>query len=1119
MKKKIIIAVLAIISVLCCLLGLSACGGNGNNDDDGGGNQTGNDKHTHTYGSWAIIKEATCSEEGSRERTCTECNYIQTEIIEKKAHDFNNDNICKVCNYELEFTTGLEYVDYKQTEWPYSVGYMVTGLGTATNNDLVIPAYHAEKPVLKIADSAFSGKDALTSVYIANGISEIGEKAFEYCTSMQKVTLSNGKGLTIGANAFYGCKKLFEITMPNVSMSIGDKAFYSTAYYNDAKNWEDGVLFIGNHLITTNENFTATSYTIGDDIVTIADKAFYGRYNLIEFNILYKIHNNLRIGKSALLYSGIKKANFPYGYLDYLPATNMTELTVNSSETIYDLSEFVNLETLVVNGDWKDSSSSTGIEAPPLKGLGKLKNLTVKWLKGYYDSYYLGDLFGTTYYEGSIAVEQYIGEKNWQPVYKTCYIPANLKSVTVLSGKIPEYAFYNCNNIEIINLGKDVSKIMHYCIYGCSNLQSFNFTGSFEEFCTVVKDPGFNFTEKKKWIPLKVEGKVLQGKISVPESVSRIVDGAFYGQDSITEITIPDGVTSIGDYAFWLCDKLTSVTIYDSVTSIGSSAFGRCSSLQFNEYENGLYLGNRQNKYVVLVKTKNEDITSCTVNENTKVVYDSAFNYCSNLETVYWNATACTNTDADSGNAIFSNCPKLTSVIIGDKVTSIPAYAFSSCSGLTGITIPNNILSIGSSAFYDCSNLETVYWNATACTNTVADSDNAIFRNCPKLTSVIIGDNVTSIPAYAFSGCRSLTSVTIPDSVANIGEYAFEYCSLTSITIGNGVTAIGNYAFRFCNLTSVTIPDSIAEIGSCAFYCCSSLTSVTIGNGVTTIGSSAFDNCSSLTGITVSDGNKNYSSIDGILYDKEKTNIICVPKSIKGNIIIPNGVTAIGDSAFWGCSSLTSITIPDSVAAIGNDAFYGCSFTSIIIPDSVTTIGSSAFENCSSLTSVTIPDSVTAIGGSAFRSCIGLTSITIGNGVTSIAGCAFYGCKSLTSITIPDSIAAIGNDAFYGCKSLTGITIPDTVTTIGSSAFEDCSSLTSITISNGVTTIGSYAFYGCNSLTSVFYKGTPDDWNKIYIKLHNSKLESVTRYYYSETQPTASGNYWHYDENGNVVKW
>ena len=204
---------------------------------------------------------------------------------------------------------------------------------------------------------------------------------------------------------------------------------------------------------------------------------------------------------------------------------------------------------------------------------------------------------------------------------------------------------------------------------------------------------------------------------------------------------------------------------------------------------------------------------------------------------------------------------------------------------------------------------------------------------------------------------------------------------------------------------------------------------------VTSIGNSAFFYCSGLTSIT-----------------------------------IPEGVTSIGDGAFE-YSGLTSITIPESVTSIGNDAFGWCSsLTSVTIPDGVTSIGSGTFSGCSSLTSITIPERATSIGDNAFQNCSGLTSITIPESVTSIGGSAFEGCSALTSVAIPKSVTSIGGYAFYGCKSLTSVTIPGSVTLIDYNAFENCSSLTSITIPEGVTSIGDGTFSGCSGLTSVLCK-------------------------------------------------
>ena len=287
------------------------------------------------------------------------------------------------------------------------------------------------------------------------------------------------------------------------------------------------------------------------------------------------------------------------------------------------------------------------------------------------------------------------------------------------------------------------------------------------------------------------------------------------------------------------------------------------------------------------------------------------------------------------------------------------------------------------------------------------------------------------------------------------------------------VTSIGKYAFYKCSgLTSVTIGNSVTSIGISAFYNCSGLTSVTIGNSVTSIGNSAFSNCSGLISIIVDESNPSFSSIEGILYNNDATTLIYCPIT-KKTVTIPNSVTSIDYSAFYGCSGLTSVTIPNSVTSIGQRVFENCSgLTSVTIGNSVTSIGYYAFSGCYGLTSVTIPNSVTSIGKYAFSGCSGLTSVTIPNSVTSIGERAFSGCSGLTSVTIGNSVTSIGYYAFSGCYGLTSVTIPNSVTTIVQSAFSNCRGLTSVTIGNSVTSIGKYAFSGCSKLTSIYCQGT-----------------------------------------------
>ena len=305
--------------------------------------------------------------------------------------------------------------------------------------------------------------------------------------------------------------------------------------------------------------------------------------------------------------------------------------------------------------------------------------------------------------------------------------------------------------------------------------------------------------------------------------------------------------------------------------------------------------------------------------------------------------------------------------------------------------------------------------------------------------------------------------------------------TVVSKKVSYKVTSIGESAFANCkSLTSISIPNSITSIGDCAFY------------------------FSSLTSIEVNANNQNYASIDGVLYNKDVTTLICCPGG-KTSITIPNSVTSIGSSAFSSCKALTSITIPNSVTSIGDYAFYYCSsLTSITIPDSVTSIEHFAFSFCKSLTSIIISNSVTSIENFAFDQCKSLTSISIPDSVTTIGDYVFERCEFLTSINISKSVINIGKQIFEHCKSLTTIVvdennqvydsrdncnaiietasntliqgslstiIPETVTSIGYRAFY-CSNLTTINIPKSVTEIYYCAFYECNSLVSVYCKPT-----------------------------------------------
>ena len=278
-------------------------------------------------------------------------------------------------------------------------------------------------------------------------------------------------------------------------------------------------------------------------------------------------------------------------------------------------------------------------------------------------------------------------------------------------------------------------------------------------------------------------------------------------------------------------------------------------------------------------------------------------------------------------------------------------------------------------------------------------------------------------------------------------------------SVKEGTRIICDRAFDWCcSLSNIVIPDSVASIGKEAFMYCVLLKSISIPKSVICLNGNPFVDWDGKLECLSPD----FIYEDDVLFNENKSKIISFRNINIELYAIPDSVISIGDSAFSGCRSLSSIVIPNSVNSIGDSAFSGCcSLSSIVIPNSVNSIGDRAFSGCRSLSSIGIPDSVTNIGEGAFSGCSSLSSIVIPNSVTSIEKGAFYYCSSLSSIVIPDSVTSISDTTFANCHSLSSIVIPTSVASIGKCAFFRCRSLSEIVIPSSVTSIGDRAFYKC----------------------------------------------------------
>ena len=934
-------------------------------------------------------QEATCSNIGwNAYITCDRCTYTTYEEISKLSHEYEND-CCKTCGVP-QYGSELEYTFSDDGTY-----YIVTGIGTQTTDELIIPAMYYGLPVKEIGDAAFYKCKTITTALLPDGIIKIGKSAFNACVNLLSIKFPDT--LTDISNySFAYCQKLQQIDLPDSIINIEEYAF---AYCHGL-----------------------TSIVIPNNITKIARAAFHNCKNLEYIELPF-------VGESrtSQMFLGHIFGAYSYDQLTYYVSVISPG---GQSYDAYYLPE--NLKTVVV-------TDATTLGKGAFYGCSALISITLPDSLTYIDKYafelckkienvYISDL--------SVWLNLSFESISSTPLYYSGNLYINGEIITDLIipndiTNIGNYAFHNVRSIKSLSLPNNITHIGEYAFYHCDGLTSLVLPGSITDMgayvfalCSsleeVIIERGLSeigycaFMSCNKIVTIKIPDSVTAinhgafsncsslTSIKLPDALTSIGSSAFFGCSNLTEIAIPQGLISIGDTAFHDCSSLVSITIPNGVTEIGGSAFYNCSGLLSITIPSSVtHIGAYAFMYC-------SSLTSVTLDDDCSIITDeSVFDHCNSL--LY--------TEYEYGKYVGdSNNPYR--ILIGITDTTLPTYTihndaqiiagrvFFSNKYLTSISIPDNVASIGNYAFYSCENLETVVMG-----NGLTSIGSHAFLNCSKLTSITIPENTTTIENYAFKNCSALVEIYFNAIAMNdfdIGNSTFSNTgkngSGIKVIIGKNVTKIPNLLFHSSpKIVSVEFEEgSVCEsIGSAAFNYCSNLVSIFIPNSVTTINSNAFYNCTSLKDLYITD----VAAWCNISFGNEFANPLYYADNLYINgeftteLIIPDGVTSIHDYAFKGCTSIVSVTIPDSVKSIGDWAFYHCSsLESITIGNSVTSIGNYAFAWCSSLESITITDSVTSIGNYAFVWCSGLTSATIPNSVTSIGDLAFSSCSSLTDV-------------------------------------------------------------------------------------------------------------------------